>query len=269
MRRSLLDCGRSIVAGSALLALVFTPAIAEDGAPKAPASGSSTKSTSANNAGGRSGPTQGKILYTVPEDGMVAEDVPSSSRLVRDLISQHPAEDVIICLAGCRTSKSRVVYAQPADPVAAKAATKVSEQESEPPVKPAIANSIDEKAKVSPAATNTTANPADAKPVAETAKSEPARSEAANADAAKAATGPSIAPVATPAPAAAAAPAAAKPADGKDALPQLVPTMALDKAAVPAAPGTAASDAAVTTPPPAETPAATPAVPADAAPAAK
>jgi hypothetical protein len=83
---------------------------------------------------------------------MVAEDVPSSSRLVRELIKQHPAEDVIICLAGCRTSTNRVVYAQPAEPVAAKPATNVSEQVSEPPVKPAIANSVDDKAKVTPAA---------------------------------------------------------------------------------------------------------------------
>jgi hypothetical protein len=216
MRRSLLDCGRSILAGSALVAIFLSPAQAGDPAPKASGAGAAAKAAASGNTSGRSGPTQGKILYTVPEDGMVAEDVPASSRLVRDLIGKHPSEDVIICLAGCRSLHNRVVYAQPAEPVAAKPAAKVSEGGSEPPVKPAIANSVEDKPKMSPA---TAVKPAAAPemPKAETAKSEPAKAEPAKADAA--APAPAIVPAQAAQP--------GKSVEGNDTnKPQLLPTMA-------------------------------------------
>lgn len=212
MRRSLLDCGRSILAGSALVAIFLSPAQADDQAPKASGAGASAKAAASGNSSGRSGPTQGKVLYTVPEDGMVAEDVPASSRLVRDLIGKHPSEDVIICLAGCRSLHNRVVYAQPAEPVAAKPVAKVSE----PPVKPAIANSVEDKPKMSPATAETGAAKPEM-PKAESAKSEPAKAEPAKTEAA--------APAPAMAPAQAAQPA--KSVEGNDTnKPQLLPTMA-------------------------------------------
>jgi hypothetical protein len=58
-------------------------------------------------------------LFTVPEDGAPSDDVPASSRLVRDLVAAHPGEDLVICIAGCRPG-DRVIYAQPADPMAKK-----------------------------------------------------------------------------------------------------------------------------------------------------
>lgn len=62
------------------------------------------------------------LLYTVPQDGAGNEDIPASSRLVRDILAQRSNEDVIICIAGCRPGADRVIYSQPADPVPAKAA---------------------------------------------------------------------------------------------------------------------------------------------------
>lgn len=62
------------------------------------------------------------LLYTVPQDGAGNDDIPSSSRLVRDILAQRSNEDVIICIAGCRPGADRVIYSQPIDPVPAKAA---------------------------------------------------------------------------------------------------------------------------------------------------
>lgn len=59
-------------------------------------------------------------LNTVPEDGAGNDDIPASSRLVRDILVQRSNEDLIICIAGCRPGADRVVYSQPADPVPAK-----------------------------------------------------------------------------------------------------------------------------------------------------
>lgn len=59
-------------------------------------------------------------LYTVPEDGSGVDDIPASSRLVRDILAQRSNEDLIICIAGCRPGADRVVYSQPADPAPAK-----------------------------------------------------------------------------------------------------------------------------------------------------
>lgn len=106
-------------------------------------------------------------LNSVPEDGNPYDDIPASSRLVRDLIAAHPHEDLVICIAGCIPGFDRVIYAQPADPLAKK---------------PAVAN-------VTPEAVPTPVVPA-AAPVAAPAPAEEAKSPpapAAEAQAAKAA----------------------------------------------------------------------------------
>ena len=63
-----------------------------------------------------------KTLNSIPLDGTGEEDIPASSRLVRDLVAAHPQEDLVICIAGCRPGYDRVIYAQPADPLAKKPA---------------------------------------------------------------------------------------------------------------------------------------------------
>ncbi|MEQ1716847.1 MAG: hypothetical protein ABL907_12810 [Hyphomicrobium sp.] len=78
------------------------------GAPQAPAAAASAASAAPK-------------LYTVPEDGAPSDDLPAASRLVRDLTTAHPGEDLVICIAGCRQG-DRVVYAQPAEPIVKKPA---------------------------------------------------------------------------------------------------------------------------------------------------
>ena len=74
--------------------------------------------------GGGGGP---KILHTIPLDGGGSEEIPASSRLVRDVVAVHPHEDLVICIAGCKPGQDRVVYAQPADPQARPAPVPVAE----------------------------------------------------------------------------------------------------------------------------------------------
>lgn len=59
------------------------------------------------------------------------DDFPASSRLVRDLVAAHPSEDLVICVAGCKPGIDRVIYAQPADPLA-KRTNVAAQQHSEP-----------------------------------------------------------------------------------------------------------------------------------------
>lgn len=61
-------------------------------------------------------PVKSALQSPVPEDGSGADDLPASSRLVRDVLAAHPNEDLVICIAGCRPGFDRVIYAQPADP---------------------------------------------------------------------------------------------------------------------------------------------------------
>jgi len=83
----------------------FVPARAADSA--APATGTNWANTPAG------GPV--KIKRSVPEDGMGVQDIPASSRLVRDILAARPHEDLVICIAGCNEGIDRVIYAQPAD----------------------------------------------------------------------------------------------------------------------------------------------------------
>lgn len=108
---------------------------APKGAPSAPPSAAPPSSApqggAAHSGGGSAGPGQGvirKIFHTIPEDGSGSvDDIPASSRLVRDIIKMHPKEDLIICIAGCRPGGERVVYAQPSDPQVAPKPAPVSE----------------------------------------------------------------------------------------------------------------------------------------------
>ena len=156
--------------------------------------------------GGGGGP---KILHTIPLDGGGSEEIPASSRLVRDVIAVHPHEDLIICIAGCKPGQDRVVYAQPSDPQAKPAPVPVAE--------------------TAPAPAADTANA----PTAEGDKAEPAKDN----DTTKAAKADAAAPAATPEPVAA---KASEPA----AKPEMVPT----SSEAPAAPAPEA-DAAHQPPP--------------------
>lgn len=225
------------IAGMALYLSLGVPAVAQD-APPPPAGASPPGNAAANKAAPSNiepgKPTQGKILYTVPEDGMGAPDVPSDSRLVRDLVSKHPSEDVIICLAGCRTSVDRVVYSQPAEEKP-KPAT-VSDSGPQAPVQPTIKNgemkpaaaspAIDTKA---PAAKTSEAKPQPAPPVPSASVDvKPVGADAKSHEMTPAAAEPKASVAATDAKPAAAAPAEA------GAKHELVPTMAEPKPPVPA-----------------------------------
>jgi hypothetical protein len=120
MRRFSVSVRGLLIASTAFIASAGTFALAQDasqdGPPAASAKpgGSAPPAAAANSSPSR--PTQGKILYTIPEDGMGSNElVPASSRLVRDEVAAHPGEDLIICLAGCRPGPDRIVYSQPAD----------------------------------------------------------------------------------------------------------------------------------------------------------
>ena len=103
MRRSTLLLWSSIALCSASLAPIWYAADAiAAGTPK-----------SEPTAAAASAPN----LHTVPEDG-TEDDFPASSRLVRDIIAARPNEDLVICVAGCRPGTDRVIFAQPADPMA-------------------------------------------------------------------------------------------------------------------------------------------------------
>lgn len=100
MRRyTLLVWGSVVLSASALLSSWHSGlASAADGA--APVA-------SAQQPGGKTS------LYTVPEDGAPADDVPAGSRIVRSLLASHPGQDLTICIAGCRPDMDPIVYAQP------------------------------------------------------------------------------------------------------------------------------------------------------------
>lgn len=103
MRRSTLLLWSSIALCSASLAPIWYAAdVSAAGTPK-----------SEPTAAAASAPN----LHTVPEDG-AEDDFPASSRLVRDIIAARPNEDLVICVAGCRPGTDRVIFAQPADPMA-------------------------------------------------------------------------------------------------------------------------------------------------------
>lgn len=87
----------------------------------------------------------GTDLSTEPEDG-AQDDFPASSRLVRDLIAARPNEDLVICVAGCRPGTDRVIFAQPADPMAKR--TNVAAQ---PVAVPAASEPVADKKDDSPA----------------------------------------------------------------------------------------------------------------------
>lgn len=207
MRPSFVTCRPALIAASALLACVITPAVAQDGPPPAsamspgsgggPVTGAGAPVTgnapSAPSSGGAA--VQGKILHTVPEDDLGAEDLTSSNRLVRDIIAKRSGEDLIICIAGCRNDVDRVVYAQPID--IKKPAPQVSNNDgnggAQPPVTPTIANGASVSAKPMPAALTSEKVPAaaDVKPAVEGAK--PVQAPAQTSD-----SKPAAAPAATP-----------------------------------------------------------------------
>lgn len=64
------------------------------------------------NASGKAEDTYGKLM-SVPEDGTGnSADLPATNRRVREIIAQHPNDDMVICVAGCGDA-SRIVYTQP------------------------------------------------------------------------------------------------------------------------------------------------------------
>lgn len=141
MRRSHVLFSGYLLAATSVIGLFGTLARADetssDGSPPAAAAGPASAPTPGTSSGSAGGAPQGKILYTIPEDGMGSNDlVSASSRLVRDEIAAHPNEDLIICIAGCRPGPDRIVYSQPADPIAraqpatAKVEPSVTEQNS-------------------------------------------------------------------------------------------------------------------------------------------
>jgi hypothetical protein len=56
-----------------------------------------------------------KNLNSVPLDGSTPAASMESSPLVRQLMAARPNEDLVICVAGCFSDRSRVVYARPID----------------------------------------------------------------------------------------------------------------------------------------------------------
>ncbi|HMN37424.1 MAG TPA: hypothetical protein PKD49_06895 [Hyphomicrobium sp.] len=119
-------------------------------------------------------------MNTIPEDGS-ADDFPASSRLVRDLVAAHPNEDLVICVAGCNPVRDRVIYSQPADPLAAK--THVAKTESGQVAPAALEPVGDSDSKAAPPAAADAKAPAAAEPSDErappsdSATAKPAESE--------------------------------------------------------------------------------------------
>lgn len=121
-------------------------------------------------------------LHTVPEDG-AEDDFPASSRLVRDLISARPNEDLVICVAGCRPGADRVIFAQPADPMARR--TNVAAQpHAAPAASEPVADNNDNAPTPAPAEATTSQSSepaadsaAEAKPVEQETHMEPTAAE--------------------------------------------------------------------------------------------
>lgn len=124
----------------------------------------------------------GTDLSTGPEDGAV-DDFPASSRLVRDLISARPNEDLVICVAGCRPGADRVIFAQPADPMARR--TNVAAQpDAAPAASEPVADNKDDAPTPAPAEATTSQSSepaadsaAEAKPVEQETHMEPTAAE--------------------------------------------------------------------------------------------
>lgn len=124
-------------------------------------------------AAGTAKPAGNKPLHTVPEDGSGSEDMSASSRIVREVVAAHPNEDLVICIAGCRPGIDRVIYAQPADPMAKAAAVAVTQEPSveqpavaqDAPAAPTVVNATPE----TPAVQSEAAAP-DVQPAAPDAK---------------------------------------------------------------------------------------------------
>lgn len=119
----------------------------------------------------------GKKLFSVPEDGSGNDDLPASSRLVRDIIQARSNEDLIICIAGCIPGTDRVVYAQPIDPESKKKEPVVSDAQAPAP---AAATQAEPVPQTEPAPVAKAAEPAPAgEPVKDAAEEKPATEPAA------------------------------------------------------------------------------------------
>jgi hypothetical protein len=86
------------------------PALATPTAEAPVSEPSSSSSTAAS-----SEPSE-KSISTIPEDGLGdVEWLSGSTRIVREITLKRPAEDLVICIAGCVDKQDRVVFAQPTD----------------------------------------------------------------------------------------------------------------------------------------------------------
>ncbi len=109
MRSSMRPIGPAIVIAFLSLASV-TAAIAED----AEFEGGSSDGSQIQPAGAEAYVPKEKNLNSVPESSASVESRPvTDSPFVRQILAARPNEDLVICIAGCFTSRDRVIYAQP------------------------------------------------------------------------------------------------------------------------------------------------------------
>lgn len=88
-----------------------TPA-SSNSAPPAAAKASQTADASPQVAAAAKTPEKKKQLHTVPEDGSNAEDIWTPNKWVREILEKRPNEDLVICIAGCFSTRDKVVYAR-------------------------------------------------------------------------------------------------------------------------------------------------------------
>lgn len=87
-------------------------------------------------------PQPEKRLHTIPEDGSL-DDIPVAPRVVRELTSLRPKEDLIICIAGCPPGRDRVIYAQPMEEsVNGKSVTNLVPSKPDKPVEPEMKSPV-------------------------------------------------------------------------------------------------------------------------------
>lgn len=110
LRRFSLGTGATLIAIAAASGLASVPAVLAQSPVEVAAADAQPPASDVPQASA----TQQKRLFSVPEDGSGENEV-VAPRIVRELMSLRPKEDLIVCIAGCPPGRDRVIYSQPVE----------------------------------------------------------------------------------------------------------------------------------------------------------
>ncbi len=110
IRRISLSTGTTLIAFAAASGFASVPAVLAQSAVEVAAADAASPASKAPQAAA----TEPKRLFSVPEDGSGENEV-VAPRIVRELMSLRPKEDLIVCIAGCSPGRDRVIYSQPVE----------------------------------------------------------------------------------------------------------------------------------------------------------